>query len=245
MTRKSEHCHTDSGCFQKALNPGKPMKNALCLLNTLFISYFLSCFTLIEGAEKKVRKRKIFLAVAVLKNQSFSFDPETKLHTCKTCGYEKKKLSHMKSHVTIHSSDKPHRCDHIDEEGILCPLTGKRPDIIRRHQRECHQGSRGYVCSWCEGTFKRKEHLEVHCRQHQTQPLPNEEELEIDQKHPEEECLREPELSATAPGEKVPDETRPLDLPFPHHSESLGIDSLIHFYEEPANLDELIKKILS
>ncbi len=190
-------------------------------LTILFLGCFLSCSISVRGAEKQIKQEEASYALAALSHQApFFFNSETELYTCVTCGKEREKKSHIKSHLYVHIIGKHYQCDHVDTNGSRCTKRSKRPDGITRHKNEKHTNSRPHECHQCQRGFKRKEHLLAHLKSaHQTfKKKPNTNKLEETEK----ESPLEEAAHATATEEeheqealKLPPATPPAQEAFP------------------------------
>ena len=81
-----------------------------------------------------------------------------KLFTCTICGKDFAHQGHFRSHILIHSGEKPYKC-------TLCGKGFAQQGTLKRHVR-IHSGEKPYKCSLCGKGFARqgslKSHLYIH-----------------------------------------------------------------------------------
>ena len=205
----------------------------------LILGCFLSCSISVRGAEKQIKQEEASYALAALSHQaSFFFNSETELYTCVTCGKEREKKSHIKSHLYVHIIGKHYQCDHVDTNDSRCTKRTKRPDGITRHKKEKHTNSRPHECHQCQRGFKRKEHLKAHLNAHQTfKKEPNTNKLEETEKEsPLEEAApaaatEEQEALKLPPATPPAQEAFPIFFPSPpkptHHLSLAAIEKML------------------
>ncbi len=198
--------------FKKNLLTDKESMKSKILRHLIILIFgcFLSCSISVRGAEKQIKQEEASYALAALSHQaSFFFNSETELYTCVTCGKEREKKSHIKSHLYVHIIGKHYQCDHVDTNGSRCTKRTKRPDGITRHKNEKHTNSRPHECHQCQRGFKRKEHLKAHLNAHQTfKKEPNTNKLE--------ETEKESPLEEAAPATATEEEHEQEALKLPH-----------------------------
>ncbi|XDV33055.1 hypothetical protein PO909_003632 [Leuciscus waleckii] len=78
-----------------------------------------------------------------------------KTHTCTQCG---KSFSHLKTHLIVHSDERPYVC-------FLCGKSFSRLYSLKQHQKT-HNEVRDYMCFDCGKSFTRAENLKKHQRIH-------------------------------------------------------------------------------
>ncbi|XP_041965924.1 zinc finger protein 432-like isoform X2 [Alosa sapidissima] len=79
-------------------------------------------------------------------------------YICSFCCVEFKNMSGLKTHLTIHTGERPHLCSY-------CGRAFRTKSILTGHTR-VHTGERPYVCSLCGRRFIQKSGLVAHERLH-------------------------------------------------------------------------------
>ena len=79
---------------------------------------------------------------------------------CEVCAKVFAKKSQLKTHMVFHTGERPHHCQY---EG--CTWSFPTKSKLARHRRT-HTNERRFVCSLCQKTFSRPEHLQQHSQTH-------------------------------------------------------------------------------
>jgi len=80
-------------------------------------------------------------------------------HICHICGKVSKCRSHLKKHLTTHSSERPYTCS-------LCNKHFSRSESLTRHLKTVHSEIAPHFCSTCRKCFKQRQDLRKHSRTH-------------------------------------------------------------------------------
>nr|XP_050030129.1 zinc finger protein 287-like [Dermacentor andersoni] len=108
------------------------------------------------------------------------------LYRCDFCNYETGRLSYLKTHIAVHTSERPFKCHfcpqscfgkanlkdhlriHTGEKPFQCPscpLRFSQKGTLKRHML-IHTGERPYQCPLCPRSFSQRSNLKSHLRIH-------------------------------------------------------------------------------
>ncbi|XP_072140170.1 uncharacterized protein [Dermacentor andersoni] len=111
---------------------------------------------------------------------------QKRLYRCDFCNYETGRLSYLKTHIAVHTSERPFKCHfcpqscfgkahlkdhlriHTGEKPFqcpLCPLRFSQKGTLKRHML-IHTGERPYQCPSCPRSFSQRSNLKSHLRIH-------------------------------------------------------------------------------
>ena len=79
---------------------------------------------------------------------------------CDECKKDFSQMAHLQKHALVHSGDKPHLCSF---EG--CDKSFSSQSNLKTHMR-LHRGEKPFPCDVCDQSFTQKEHLRTHKRFH-------------------------------------------------------------------------------
>ncbi|KAK7085674.1 hypothetical protein SK128_020117 [Halocaridina rubra] len=82
-----------------------------------------------------------------------------KIRQCPNCDYKTLNASHMKTHMYIHTGEKPFSCSY-------CDYRCNSKTNLKTHIR-CHTGEKPYGCTKCPYRTGQKSNLNVHMLVHQ------------------------------------------------------------------------------
>uniref|UniRef100_A0A3Q2QQH0 C2H2-type domain-containing protein n=1 Tax=Fundulus heteroclitus TaxID=8078 RepID=A0A3Q2QQH0_FUNHE len=83
---------------------------------------------------------------------------EKNIFICKKCGETFKDIFHLRSHVNIHTKEKPFACDDCGKEF-------RQAHVLKLHMR-VHTGEKPFACDECGKTFSHKHSLKGHMTHH-------------------------------------------------------------------------------
>lgn len=76
---------------------------------------------------------------------------------CPHCNETFARPSTLKNHITIHSSDKPFKCDECDSRFRI-------KNLLKQHKQHVHCQTRNYICNQCQKAFKTRQSLRSHMK---------------------------------------------------------------------------------
>ena len=79
---------------------------------------------------------------------------------CDECKKDFSQMAHLQKHALVHSGEKPHLCSF---EG--CDKSFSSQSNLKTHMR-LHRGEKPFPCDVCDQSFTQKEHLRTHKRFH-------------------------------------------------------------------------------
>ena len=82
-------------------------------------------------------------------------------HVCDKCGKSFRQLGSLRTHLRLHSDERPYRCE-------FCPLTFAQGGSLSSH-RKVHTGVKPHRCEECGAAFAHAGNLRVHLRVHSGQ----------------------------------------------------------------------------
>uniref|UniRef100_A0A1B0CXE2 C2H2-type domain-containing protein n=2 Tax=Lutzomyia longipalpis TaxID=7200 RepID=A0A1B0CXE2_LUTLO len=82
------------------------------------------------------------------------------LGVCEYCGRGFATLTHLRRHITVHTGERPFKCDYKD-----CGQSFREKTSFIVHQRR-HTGEKPYQCEICGKSFKDQSTRKIHYRQH-------------------------------------------------------------------------------
>jgi len=84
---------------------------------------------------------------------------EKPIQTCHICGKFFKKPDHLKTHLLIHSGEKPHKCEE-------CQRGFTQDTHLKTHMLTHKPGSKNFSCETCGSSFYTRSKLKIHARKH-------------------------------------------------------------------------------
>ncbi|XP_044731719.1 zinc finger protein 501-like [Chrysoperla carnea] len=80
-------------------------------------------------------------------------------HLCNICGHAMRTLKELRTHLLIHTGERPYACDQCDK-------TYHRDDRLKDHISRIHLNKRKYQCTFCSHAFFTKRMFVHHVRRH-------------------------------------------------------------------------------
>lgn len=84
---------------------------------------------------------------------------------CPECGKGFMKTGELKSHLRVHSDERPFPCN-------ACSMSFKQLSHLKRHER-IHTGEKPFACSICDKSYTRSDRLKDHMKVHANEAMGN------------------------------------------------------------------------
>ena len=85
-------------------------------------------------------------------------DAKKSLYSCDQCSYTSERKGNLKTHMLVHSNEKPFACEQ-------CDLSYTTSLALKTHMLK-HSGERPFICTQCDTSFTTAGKLNRHTRTH-------------------------------------------------------------------------------